>query len=50
MPYSSEHKQKIRVQIIESARVLFNRLGFQEVTIDMVMENAGLTRGGLQSL
>ncbi|MBL4741049.1 MAG: TetR/AcrR family transcriptional regulator [Sneathiella sp.] len=46
MPYSSEHKQKIRAKIVESARILFNRFGFQEVTIDMVMENAGLTRGG----
>ncbi|WP_422344268.1 TetR/AcrR family transcriptional regulator [Parasphingorhabdus sp.] len=46
MPYSVEHKQQTRAKIIESARVLFNRHGFQDVTIDMVMENAGLTRGG----
>ncbi len=46
MPYSSEHKQKTRAKIVESARILFNRHGFQDVTIDMVMENAGLTRGG----
>jgi TetR/AcrR family transcriptional regulator, transcriptional repressor for nem operon len=46
MPYSSEHKQKTRNKIIESARILFNRHGFQDVTIDMVMKNAGLTRGG----
>ncbi|MCP4073624.1 MAG: TetR/AcrR family transcriptional regulator [Hyphomicrobiales bacterium] len=46
MPYSSEHKQKTRSSIVESARVLFNRHGFKDVTIDMVMENAGLTRGG----
>ncbi len=46
MPYSAEHKQKTRARIVESARILFNRHGFQEVTIDMVMENAGLTRGG----
>ena len=46
MPYSQKHKQKTRVMIVESARILFNRHGFQDVTIDMVMENAGLTRGG----
>jgi len=46
MPYSREHKQKTRAKIVESARVLFNRYGFHDVTIDMVMENAGLTRGG----
>ncbi len=46
MPYSSEHKQKTRAKIVESARILFNRHGFQDVTIDMVMEKAGLTRGG----
>ncbi|PCI46252.1 MAG: TetR family transcriptional regulator [Alphaproteobacteria bacterium] len=46
MPYSSEHKQSTRAKIVESARILFNRHGFQDVTIDMVMEKAGLTRGG----
>lgn len=46
MPYSREHKQKTQAKIVESARILFNRQGFQDVTIDMVMENAGLTRGG----
>lgn len=46
MPYSSEHKQKTRANIVEAARILFNRHGFGDVTIDMVMEEAGLTRGG----
>ncbi len=46
MPYSSEHKQKTREKIVETARILFNRHGFQDVTIDMVMNEAGLTRGG----
>ena len=46
MPYSQEHKKKTRGKIVESARILFNRHGFQDVTIDMVMQNAGLTRGG----
>ena len=46
MPFSSEHKAKTRAKIIETARILFNRHGFQKVTIDMVMTEAGLTRGG----
>ena len=46
MPYSREHKRDTREKIIESARRLFNKKGFSEVSIDEVMENAGLTRGG----
>lgn len=46
MPYTIEHKQQTRGRIVEAARVLFNRHGFQEVTIDQVMKSAGLTRGG----
>ncbi len=46
MPYSKEHKQQVRLKIIESSRVLFNRHGFENVTIDQVMAFAGLTRGG----
>lgn len=46
MPYSAQHKKITRSKIVESARILFNRHGFQNVTIDMVMSEAGLTRGG----
>lgn len=46
MPYSPAHKQKIRERIVECARILFNRHGFDNVTIDMVMADAELTRGG----
>jgi AcrR family transcriptional regulator len=46
MPYSPTHKEKTRARIIECARILFNRHGFDGVTIDMVMEHAELTRGG----
>jgi len=46
VPYSAEHKRKTRSRIVESARILFNRHGFVDVTIDQVMQNAGLTRGG----
>ena len=46
MPYSADHKQKTRARIVESARVLFNRHGFESVTIDQIMDTANLTRGG----
>ncbi len=46
MPYSDDHKRQTRAKIVESARVLFNRHGFDGVTIDALMEAAGLTRGG----
>ena len=46
MPYSAEHKDQTRAKIVESARILFNRHGFDGVTIDMVMSATGLTRGG----
>jgi TetR/AcrR family transcriptional repressor of nem operon len=46
MPYAADHKDKTRARIVESARVLFNRHGFEVVTIDDVMNRAGLTRGG----
>jgi TetR/AcrR family transcriptional regulator, transcriptional repressor for nem operon len=46
MPYSMEHKSETRQRILESARRLFNKKGYAEVSIDEVMENAGLTHGG----
>ena len=46
MPYSAEHREKTRARIVETARILFNRHGFQNVTIDQIMQKAGLTRGG----
>src|SRR4030095_5323 len=46
MPYALKHKGDTRDKILESARPLFNKRGFSEVSIDEVMENAGLTRGG----
>jgi AcrR family transcriptional regulator len=46
MPYNSEHKAQTRTRIVESARKLFNRHGFEQVSIDRVMAEAGLTRGG----
>ena len=46
MPYSPTHKQKTRARIVEAARILFNRHGYDNVSIDMVMARAKLTRGG----
>ncbi len=46
MPYTKEHKDQTRRRIIETARILFNRHGFSGVTIDQIMEETGLTRGG----
>ncbi len=45
MPYPIDHKAKTRAKIVASARGLFNRRGFDQVTIDEIMANAGLTRG-----
>jgi AcrR family transcriptional regulator len=46
MPYTAEHKQETRTRIIKSARRLFNRNGFADVTIGEIMSEAGLTHGG----
>lgn len=46
MPFPPEHKQETRMRIVGSARKLFNRHGFTDVSIDAVMSGAGLTRGG----
>ncbi|EKF19387.1 TetR/AcrR family transcriptional regulator [Nitratireductor pacificus] len=46
MPYPKDHKAKTRERILEAARVLFNRRGYDRVTIDQVMAEANLTRGG----
>ena len=46
MPYPPMHKERTRARIVASARVLFNRHGFEQVSIDDVMRQAGLTRGG----
>lgn len=46
MPYSLKHKEATRADIIEASRKLFNRHGFAGVSIDMIMNSVGLTRGG----
>ncbi len=45
MPYSEEHKQRSRQKILKSALMLFTRKGFDKVSINEVMANAGMTRG-----
>ncbi|HSN16573.1 MAG TPA: TetR/AcrR family transcriptional regulator [Gammaproteobacteria bacterium] len=46
MPYTAQHKARTRARIVDSARRLFNRHGFEQVSIDQIMQEAGLTRGG----
>lgn len=45
MRYDAEHKERSRARIVESARRLFRSEGFDGVSIDRVMKDAGLTRG-----
>ncbi|HME09887.1 MAG TPA: TetR/AcrR family transcriptional regulator [Bryobacteraceae bacterium] len=46
MPYPAGHREHVRKQIVDSARRLFNRNGFASVSVDAIMADAGLTRGG----
>jgi TetR/AcrR family transcriptional repressor of nem operon len=49
MPYPAGHRERVRKKIVESARRLFNRSGFESVSVDDIMSHAGLTRGGFYS-
>ena len=49
MPYPTGHRNEIKAKIIQSARRLFNRHGFESVSLDQIMSGAGLTRGGFYS-
>ena len=46
MPYPLGHREAVRTKIIESARRLFNRDGFDNVSVKEIMSGAGLTHGG----
>src|ERR1700727_2961885 len=46
MPYAVGHRDKTQRKIVDSARRLFNRHGFENVSLDDIMAGAGLTRGG----
>ena len=49
MSYPTGHRAAVKKSIIESARKLFNRHGFDNVSIQQIMANAGLTHGGFYS-
>ncbi len=46
MPYPAHHREHVRKRIVQSARRLFNRHGFENVSVNQIMASAGLTRGG----
>jgi TetR/AcrR family transcriptional regulator, transcriptional repressor for nem operon len=46
VPYPAGHRTEKRKKIIDSARRLFNRHGFENVSITRIMAGAGLTHGG----
>jgi TetR/AcrR family transcriptional regulator, transcriptional repressor for nem operon len=49
MAYPTGHHDETRGKIVQSARRLFNRHGFDGVSVDEIMAGAGLTRGGFYS-
>jgi TetR/AcrR family transcriptional regulator, transcriptional repressor for nem operon len=49
MPYPAGHRSRTKKRIVDSARRLFNRHGFESVSIQQIMRNAGLTHGGFYS-
>lgn len=49
MPYPRGHRAEVKSKIINSARKLFNRYGFESVSLHQVMAGAGLTHGGFYS-
>jgi AcrR family transcriptional regulator len=49
MPYPVGHRTEVKRTIVASARRLFNRHGFDNISVDQIMAGAGLTRGGFYS-
>jgi TetR/AcrR family transcriptional repressor of nem operon len=49
MAYPAGHRDEVKSKIVESARRLFNRHGFDSVSVDQIMAGVGLTRGGFYS-
>ena len=49
MAYPVGHRDEVKQKIVASARRLFNRHGFENVSVDRIMSGAGLTRGGFYS-
>jgi len=49
MPYPAGHRLAVKKRIIDSARKLFNRHGFENVSLNQIMAGARLTHGGFYS-
>jgi TetR/AcrR family transcriptional regulator, transcriptional repressor for nem operon len=49
MPYPVGHRDEVKAKIVQSARRLFNRYGFDNVSIAQIMAGAGRTHGGFYS-
>ena len=49
MPYPTGHRATVKKDIIDSARKLFNRHGFESVSLNQIMAGVGLTHGGFYS-
>jgi TetR/AcrR family transcriptional repressor of nem operon len=49
MSYPAGHREAVKKTIIDSARKLFNRYGFESVSLNQIMAGAGLTHGGFYS-
>ncbi|SRR5260370_10437073 len=49
MPYPAGHRSAVKKNIIDSARKLFNRHGFESVSLKQIMAGVGLTHGGFYS-
>ena len=45
MPYSAEHKQRSREKILQSAIACFSNKGFENTSIDEIMQQVKMTRG-----
>jgi TetR/AcrR family transcriptional repressor of nem operon len=49
VPYPPGYRDEVKGKIVQSARRLFNRYGFDKVSVDQVMAGAEMTRGGFYS-
>jgi TetR/AcrR family transcriptional regulator, transcriptional repressor for nem operon len=49
MAYPAGHRTAVKKKIVDSARRLFNRHGFESVSLSQIMAGAGLTHGGFYS-
>ena len=49
MSYPAGHRAAVKKNIIDSARKLFNRHGFESVSLNQIMAGVGLTHGGFYS-